>query len=75
MFSTLSCGVSLLQEVTPIIIKSDKIPNSFLVFLAPAQHNPFAAAQSERLLGAHRDQVAFDFGHQPECETEHLAVG
>lgn len=42
--------------------------------LAPAQHNPFAAAQGERLLGAHRDQVAFDFGHQPECETEHLAV-
>jgi hypothetical protein len=29
----LSCGVSLLQEVTPIIIKSDKIPNSFLVFI------------------------------------------
>ena len=34
----------------------------------------FGPTQRQRLAGAHGDQVALDFGHEPEREAEHLAV-
>ena len=42
--------------------------------LFPSQDHAFGPTQRQRLAGAHGDQVALDFGHEPEREAEHLAV-
>ena len=39
-----------------------------------AKHDPFGLAESQRLLGAQGDEVAFNFSNQSEGEAENLAV-
>lgn len=42
--------------------------------LAAAENHTFGTTQGQGLLGAHRYQVALDFGHEAEGEAQHLAV-
>ena len=41
---------------------------------AASEYDSLFASQRQRLPCTHGYQVSFDFRHQPECETEHLAV-
>ena len=40
----------------------------------PAENDTLGFPQGKRLLGAHRNQVALNLRHQPESETEYLAI-
>ena len=66
----------------PILCKhlNNRLPvtHQYFIFctttLAATEHHSFGLSQRQRLAGTHRDQVAFDLGHQSECKAQNLAV-